>query len=77
MLIQIHVRRAVGRGYSYIHLYMCVCNHLYVYLFMCVTPPGQTKNDTDLKFSTHALLDHIQEQVFLFFLKSDPESRQP
>ena len=28
-------------------------------VFFCVTPPGQTKNDTDLKFSIHTPLDHI------------------
>ena len=58
-IIKIHVRRAVGRGYSYFHLYMCVCFYLFVHLFMCVTPPGQTKNYTDLKFGTDTLLDHI------------------
>ena len=42
------MRRAAGRRYSYFHLYMRVCMYLCVYLFMCVTPPGQTKNDTDL-----------------------------
>ena len=26
---------------------------------MCVTPPGQAKNDTDLKFGTHISLKHI------------------
>ena len=31
-LIEIHVRRAVGRGYSEFHLYICVC----IYVFICV-----------------------------------------
>ena len=53
------MRRAAGREYSYFHLYMRVCMYLCVYLFMCVTPPGQTENDTDLKFGTHTPLDHF------------------
>ena len=28
-------------------------------VFICVTPPGQTKHDTDLKFSTHTHIDFI------------------
>ena len=28
-------------------------------VFICVTPPGQTKHDTDLKFSTHTPIDLI------------------
>ena len=28
-----------------------------MYVFMRVTPPGQTKNDTDLKFGTHTSID--------------------
>ena len=34
-------------------VYVCIC------VFICVMPPGQTKNDTDLKFGTHIPLDHI------------------
>ena len=52
--IKIHVRRAAGRGYSYFHLYMGVGT----YLFVCHAS-WQTKNDTDLKFSTHIPRDHI------------------
>ena len=73
MLIKIHVRRAADREYSYFHLYMCVCFSLFVYLFMCVTPPGQTKNDKD----THSPRPHLRTVFFLFFQKSDPEGRQP
>ena len=40
-----------------------------VYVFLFVTPPGQTKNDTDLKFATHPPLDHIWERLFCFFIK--------
>ena len=36
-----------------------------MYVFICVTPPGQTKNDTDLKFGTHTPLD----RNFGFFAK--------
>ena len=32
---------------------------LCVYVVMCVMPPGQTKNDIDLKFGTHTPLDHF------------------
>ena len=32
---------------------------IFVYEFMCVMSPGQTKNDTDLRFGTHTPLDHI------------------
>ena len=28
-------------------------------LSLCTEPPGQTKNDTDLKFGTHTFQDHI------------------
>ena len=52
---QIHVSRAAGRGYSYFQLYMCVC----IYVVICVTPPGQTKNDTHLTFGTHPPIDLI------------------
>ena len=52
---KIHVTLAAGRGYSYFHLYMCV----FVYVFICVTPPGQAKNDTDQKFGTHTPIDLI------------------
>ena len=54
-LIKIQVRRAAGQADYYIHLYMCLCTNL----FVCVTPPGQTKNDKDLKFSTPVPLDPI------------------
>ena len=33
--------------------FTCICVYfLCVYVFFCVTPPGQTKNDKDLKFGT-------------------------
>ena len=38
-------------------LFLCVC--VFIYVFMCVTSPGQTKNDTDLKFGTHTPIDLI------------------
>ena len=34
---------------------------------MGVTSPGQTKNDTDLKFGTHTPIDLIEKQVSCFF----------
>ena len=36
---------------------------------ICVTPPGQTNNDTDLKFGTHTPIDLIQKLIFRFFEK--------
>ena len=69
IIFKIHVRRAANRGYSNFPLYMCVCFYLFVYLFMCVTPPNQTKNYTDLKFGTDPLLDQIWNRVFRFFEK--------
>ena len=38
---------------------MCVYIHLFICGFMCVTPPGQTNNDRDLKFGKHTPLDLI------------------
>ena len=38
-------------------------------VFMCVTPRGQTKNDTDLKFGTHTPIDLIKKRAFCFFEK--------
>jgi len=32
---------------------------VYVYVCMCVTPPGQTKKDPELKFGTHTPIDLI------------------
>ena len=63
--IKIHVRQEAGWGYSYFHLFMCEC----IYLFICVAPPGQTKNDTDLKLGRHTPIDLIWIQVFYFFVK--------
>ena len=48
----------------YVGMYVCI------YLFVCVTPPGRTKNDTDLKFGTHTPIDLIKKQVFCFLEKS-------
>ena len=36
---------------------------------MGVTPPGQSKNDTDLKFGTHTPIDLIYKMIFCFFEK--------
>ena len=38
-------------------VYACIC--VFIYVCICVTPPGQTKNDTDLKFVTHSPIDLI------------------
>ena len=37
----------------------CIRVYLFIYVCICVTPPGQTKNDTDLKFGTHTPIDLI------------------
>ena len=55
LVTKIHVRRAASQEYSYFHSYMCV----FVYVFICVTSPGHTNNDTDLKFGTHTPIDFI------------------
>ena len=39
-------------------------------VFICVTPPGQTKNDKDLKFGTHTPIDLIEKRVFFLFRKN-------
>ena len=52
----------IEKSYSATHQDLC----------MCVTPPGQTKNDTDLKFGTHTPIDLIWKRVFCFFLKQWP-----
>ena len=57
-IIKIHGRRAAGRGYSYFHLYMCSM-YVFIYLLMSVTPPGQKKHDTDLKFGANTPLWHV------------------
>ena len=31
----------------------------FIHSYICVTPPGQTKKDTDLKFGTHTPIDLI------------------
>ena len=36
-------------------VYVCV----YVFIYLCVTPPGHTNNDTDLKFGTYTPIDLI------------------
>ena len=38
-------------------------------VFICVKPPGQTKKDTDLKFSTHTT---ISKNEFFVFSKKSP-----
>ena len=40
--------------------FICICVYfiyLRIYLCICVTPPAQTINDTDLKFGTHTPID--------------------
>ena len=39
-----------------------------VLVYVC-TSPGQTKNNTDLKFDTHTPIDLIEKRVFCFFEK--------
>ena len=48
----------------YVFIYVCV------YLFIRVTSPGQTKNDTDLKFGTHTLLTLSKNGIFVFSKKT-------
>ena len=44
-----------------------MCVGVFIYVLLCVTPPGQMKKDTDLKFGTHTLIDLIWKRVFCFF----------
>ena len=44
---------------SFVYVGMCVFMGVFIYVFMCVTPPGQTKNDTYLKFGAHTSIDLI------------------
>ena len=55
-LIKIHVRRAAAED---ILKFTCICVCVCIYLFVCVTSPGHTNNDTDLKFGTHTPIDLI------------------
>ena len=52
---------------------MCVCIQVFINVFIRVTPPGQKKNDTNLKFGTHNPIDLIKKRVFQ---KSDPKDRK-
>ena len=58
MLIKIHVRRAADEDILKFTC-ICVCVYVFMYAFVCVTSPGHTNNDTDLKFGTHTPIDLI------------------
>ena len=45
----------------------------FVGLSICTEAPGQTENDTALKFGTYTPLDHIQNRFFVF-LKVTPRA---
>ena len=66
--IKIHVRRAAGR----VPNFTCICVYLCIF---CFKPPGQTKNETDLKFGTHTPIDLTRvfrlarNETNIFFLK--------
>ena len=46
-----------GSSRSRIFLFSLV--YVCIRVVICVMPPGETKNDTELKFGTHTPLDHI------------------
>ena len=46
-------RDASSRSRIFLISLLYVCMSLFICEFFCVAPPGQTKSDTDLKFSTH------------------------
>ena len=50
-----------GRIFLNSLVYVCVYvfMYLFIYVFVCVTSPGHTNNDTDLKFGTHTPIDLI------------------
>ena len=52
-------REASSRSRILLNSLVYLCMRVCVYLFMCVTSPGETKNDTDLKFGTHTPIDLI------------------
>ena len=58
---------------SFVYIYVCG--------LVCLSDrrehPDQMKNVTNLKFSTHTVLDYINKWVFCFFRKSDPEGCKP
>ena len=60
-------REASSRPRIFLILCICVCVCVCIYVCICVTPPGQTKIDTDLKFGTNTAIDLILKRVFLFF----------
>ena len=41
-------------------IFACISLYLFLYVLMYVTPPDQTKNDTDPQFGTHTPIDHIK-----------------
>ena len=60
ILIKIHVRRAAAEDIlKFTCICVCLCMYLFIYVFVCVTSPGHTNNDTDLKFGTHTPIDLI------------------
>ena len=42
-----------------ISIFTCICVYVFIYVIICVTPSGQTKNDSDLEFGTHTPIDLI------------------
>ena len=50
-------------------IFACISLYLFLYVLMYVTPPDQTKNDTDPQFGTHTPIDHIKKLVFYLFNK--------
>ena len=58
MLLNQNPREASSRSRIFLILLVYVCK-LFMGVFMCVTPPDQTKNDTDLKFGKHTPKDLI------------------
>ena len=51
-------------GVRHTEIFMCV--YLCMVVCICVTPPGQTKNDRDLKFRTHSHRLYLKTSFFLF-----------
>ena len=60
LIFKIHVRRAAAEDIlKFTCICVCLCMYLFIYVFVCVTSPGHTNNDTDLKFGTHTPIDLI------------------
>ena len=62
-IIKNHVRRAAGRGYSYFHLYMCVCMYL-----LHASWPNEKRYRPEIWY-TRSPRPHLKNGFFVFSKK--------